>query len=411
MSDNLSMQAVIVQAQQLFAERFGAQGDTHIGWAPGRVNLIGEYTDLNQGYVLPMAIDQGICVVLRLREKPGLSIYAHAFEAEATIRLPGEPANEQVVQASAEPDWSTFVLGVAQLCRRAGCALQGFDAVIHGNLSRAGGVSSSAALTTAISMAIQSATGHWLEPLANAQLCQRVEHDYMGVMCGLMDQMACRMGRSQQALFVDCLTNESTDLPFPMAQAHVLIVNSGVSRTLYSSEYNARREECAQAIAAIQKLGYEIDSLREVGDEMLPSISSALGALGGLDAKLARRTHHVISENARVLQAKEALAAGRLPNFGQLMFASHASLRDDFEVSVPQLDTIVAVAQASPGVLGARLTGAGFGGNAIVLVEPAHSAEVSQRIQAHFLDNFGVSPHTHLVGAANPAKGCHSSAI
>ena len=395
------MRRVVEETQRLFVDKFGAGGDLYLGWAPGRVNLIGEYTDLNQGYVLPMAIDQRICVAWRLRANPGLSLYAHAFEESRTVALPSALPSAPMT----EPDWTTFALGVAQLCQRAGCEFNGFDAVIHSNLSSSGGVSSSAALTTAISMAIQSATDHWLEPLASAQLCQSVEHSYLGVMCGLMDQMACRMGRAQQALFIDCATNESFDVPFPADRAHVLIVNSGVSRTLYSSEYNARSGECGQAVQAIRDLGHEIASLREVDAALLNTLAPAL------DATLARRARHVVSENHRVLQAKLALTNGELQRFGELMFESHASLRDDFAVSVAELDEIVAAAGECPGVLGARLTGAGFGGNAIVLLSPEHEAQVEQTISARFTERFGRTPETHLIGAANPASGAQSAAM
>lgn len=395
-----TMQEVVDEAQQRFVQRYGGWGDIHVGWAPGRVNLIGEYTDLNQGYVLPMAIDQGICVVLRLRSVPGLTLYAQSFAEERSISLPAELPHQPYVN----PDWSTFALGVSQLCAEAGCAVQGFDAVILSNLSKAGGVSSSAALTTALSMAIQSATSHWLEPLANAVLCQRVEHDYMGVKCGLMDQMACRMGQAEQALFVDCKDNSSQLLPFPAQQAHLLIVSSGVSRTLYSSQYNARRGECAEAVAAIQKCGHDIGSLRELSIEGLEPV------LPSLAPNLGRRARHVVSENERVLQAKRDLAAGALQSFGAAMFASHASLRDDFEVSVVQLDEIVDAARECAGVLGARLTGAGFGGNAIVLMAPEYGAEIEQNIRARFASVFGAPPETHRVGAANPAAGFQVSA-
>jgi len=405
MTNIKNQQAIIKESKALFADKFGSDDlgdrDAHVGWAPGRVNLIGEYTDLNQGYVLPMAIDQGICVVLRLRAEPGLSVYAHAFESSRVIAMPDELPSS----AAQSPDWATFVLGAAQLCRRAGCAFQGFDAVIHSNLSSSGGVSSSAALTTAISMAIQSATNQFLEPLANAQLCQRVEHDYLGVMCGLMDQMACRMGRSQHALFVDCATNESENVPFPAERAQLLIVNSGVSRTLYSSEYNARRLECGQAVEAIRGLGYELSSLRDVSAALVERLAPQL------DATLLRRVRHVVSENARVLAAKSYLVDGQLPLFGESMFASHASLRDDFEVSVAELDEIVDIAKDCEGVLGARLTGAGFGGNAIVLLQPEHAATVADAICQRFAARFGSQPQTHLVGVATEASGAQSPAM
>ena len=403
MTEMKNQQRVIEESKALFADKFGGGGDreVHVGWAPGRVNLIGEYTDLNQGYVLPMPIDQGICVVLGLRAEPGLSVYAHAFESSRAIALPAELPS----QAETSPDWATFVLGVAQLCQRAGCAFQGFDAVIHSNLSSSGGVSSSAALTTAISMAIQSATQHFLEPLANAQLCQRVEHDYLGVMCGLMDQMACRLGRSQHALFVDCATNESENVPFPAEHAQLLIVNSGVSRTLYSSEYNARRLECGQAVEAIRGLGHELSSLRDASEALIERVAPQL------DATLLRRARHVVSENARVLAAKAHLVGGQLQAFGELMFASHASLRDDFQVSVAELDEIVDAAKSCKGVLGARLTGAGFGGNAIVLMQPEHAAAISEAIVKRFSARFGSHPPTHLVGIGTAASGAQLPAM
>lgn len=387
-----TQRSTIDETVRVFHEQFGNQGDLHCGWSPGRVNLIGEYTDLNNGFVLPMAIDLGICVVARLRAKPGMTVYASKYQQSVDLSL-------AVAEYTDMPSWAHYVAGVAVLSQESGCEFSGFDIVVNGNLPIGGGVSSSAALCVATALAIQSATGWDLEPLATAQLCQVVEHRFAGVKCGIMDQMACRMGKADSALFIDCASYESKSVPIAPGHVELLVVDSGVPRSLHASEYNSRGNECEMAMQAIQSAGFIVENLRAVTPEMLEQAGPTMAD------RLLRRARHVVTENLRVLSALHALDLGRFDKLGQLMYQSHESLRDDFNVSVGELDHIVASAKDCDGVLGARLTGAGFGGNAIVMTRKGASEDVERSIRSSFAKRFDRIPQTHRVGHSNEAQG------
>ena len=386
-----SMSETIEQSLGIFEAQFGSRQGAHIGWSPGRVNLIGEHTDYNKGFALPMAIDLGVCVIVRPRRQSGLTVYAELDQASAEVSL-------GTAEFAEMPRWARYVAGTAVVSRERGSVFNGFDVVVNGNLNIGGGLSSSAALCTATAMALQSATQHTVSELDTARLCQTVEHRFAGVQCGIMDQMACRMGRADHALFVDCETLESVSVPMPSSGGHLLIVDSGVPRSLHASDYNLRRTECAQAVDAIRESQPGIESLRQVTLDMLES--------GGarLPDTLLRRSRHVVTENSRVVAARAALEAGRLKDFGRLMTESHNSLRDDFQVSVDELDFIVETANELPGVLGARLTGAGFGGNVLILVENDADDAAAASIAQTFSERFDRTPPTHCVAKTNPAS-------
>lgn len=387
-----SPSAVMATTERLFRERFGSDGDLHLGWSPGRVNLIGEYTDLSNGFVLPMAIDLGLCVVLRSRQKPGLSLFATAFDEAVEL-------SHMSADLTDIPGWARYLLGVVVLSREAGLSADGYDIVVNADMPLAGGVSSSAALTTATAMAVQSALASPLTPEASAQLCQAVEHRFAGVRCGIMDQMACRLGAPDSALFLDCASLAHHHLPMPRESAEILIVGSGVSRSLSESAYNQRRAECEEALAIIQQDGTRASDLRDVSAETLLRIEARL------PVPLNQRVRHIVHENARVVAAHNALSQGAYVEFGALMNQSHESLRDDFEVSIGELDHIVATANRCVGVFGARLTGAGFGGNAIVLTQPGLTEDVMVKIANGFEQRFGRKPWMHRVQAATSAAG------
>ncbi|MEM7020233.1 MAG: galactokinase [Pseudomonadota bacterium] len=387
-----TIQQVIGEAANIFEKKFGALNNTHVGWSPGRVNLIGEYTDLNNGFVMPMTIDQGIAVLLRPRDDSKITTYTETLQDTAAFSL-------DTAEASRLPHWARYIFGVSTLSRKQGCELLGFDAVIHSNMSTNGGVSSSAAFCTATAMAIQSAASWTLKPQAMALLCQTVEHQFAGVMCGIMDQMACRLGKPDTAIFIDCASLEATPVPVPSNQAELLVIDSGVSRSLYESEYNTRRIECEEATKAIQALGHAVNDLRSVSDELFQSVEASL------PDNLRKRCRHVISENERVLLARQALEASRLDEFGTLMYDSHHSLRVDFEVSVDELDQIVSSAETCSEVFGARLTGAGFGGNAIALIKPGTAEYATQIIAEQFEARFKRKPDIHHVSRPTQAQG------
>lgn len=386
------MRVLVSEAAATFRQRFDEEPSIHVGWSPGRVNLIGEYMDLNNGFAMPMAIDLGVAVVVRPNTTGQVRSYSVAFDEAADFALDG-------VETTAIPVWARYLAGVALLSRERGADLAGFDAVVHGNLPIGGGVSSSAALSIATTMALQSATGWSIDALAAAQMCQEVEHRFAGVMCGIIDQIACRMGQPEHAVFIDCRSLETSAVPVDSQRAEFLIIDSGVPRSLHQSEYNARRTECVKAVHEINKLGHEIVDLRGLTPAILEAVTSSL------EPRLLRRCKHVLSENQRVLEAHEALTRVELTRFGELMNASHESLRWDFEVSIEELDFIVSYANQIDGVLGARLTGAGFGGNAIVLAEPAVARGALEAIVAGFRERYGREPRTHTIGRTTPAIG------
>ena len=380
-----------------FHEALGARPKA-LGFAPGRVNLIGEYTDFNNGFVLPMAIDRGICVALRPRADDRVSLHATAFSGTADATASTQLGNG----VHDLPAWARYLLGTAELHLDAGCPVHGFDALVHADLGQSGGLSSSAALCTATAMALQHAFNCPLAGVATAQLCQQVEHRYAGVACGIMDQLACRLGQRNAALLIDCADLRMEAVPLGPTPPELIVIDSGVARALHASEYNKRGGECAAAVQRLQQTDPGIADLRGAS---LASLSAARAGLGPL---LYRRAHHVISENQRVLDARDALLAGRFAELGTLMFESHASLRDDFEVSVAELDLIVDAAAERTGsnspVFGARLTGAGFGGNAIALVEPGSAAAVIDHIQVRFAARFNRQPACVRIGPAQPAR-------
>ena len=264
-----NVRALISRAQSELCGRFGEDGQTHIGWSPGRINLIGEYTDLNNGYALPMAIDLGVCVALRLNDSGRARAYSLAFDEAADFHLDS-------VDAKNLPEWARYLAGVALLSRERGCDIAGFDAIVHGDVPIGGGVSSSAALSIAMTMAVQSAANWSIDGVSAAQLCQEVEHRFAGVFCGIMDQLACRLGQPDHALFVDCATLETSDVSLEGSQSEFLIVDSGVPRSLHESEYNSRRGDCAEAVAAINRLGHNLADLRGLSPKLLQSLSGSL---------------------------------------------------------------------------------------------------------------------------------------
>lgn len=340
-----------------FEAAFGG-APTAVADAPGRVNLLGEHTDYNDGYVLPIAIAQRTTVSLRMKSDEPFELAAADLGRRAQFVL-GERPDEP---------FARYVYGClmeAQSLRPAQ-PLPPLQIHVHSEVPMGVGLSSSAALEVATLRALRALLQAPWDDVQVAQLAQRAEVLHAGVRCGLMDQLASSLAGTTQALFLDTRTLERRLVPLPAGSA-VLVLDSGLPRALAESGYNQRREECERAA---QLLGER--SLRDVA----PTAN-----LGGLPKPLGRRARHVLSENARVLAALRGLDA---PAFGALMNASHASLRDDFEVSVPGLDRLVALLQAQPGVYGARLTGAGFGGACVALCDEARLPRVSADVIAAY---------------------------
>jgi galactokinase len=366
-----------------FAATFGDDKDLQIIMAPGRVNLIGEYTDFNEGFVFPMTVDRGVYVGIRARKDQRVRVASSRFGELIDYRLDDfekpEPGH-----------WSCYVLGVVEELRLLGLVSHGFDAVIDGNLNLGAGLSSSAALETAMALALQSVFGFEMSRIDIATLCQRVEHRYANVMCGIMDQFASGLGRSNHALLLDCRTLSHVNIPTNLDKYRIVIISSEVKRELASSAYNERREECEEGVALFRQHDPTIVSLRDVTPDLFDAYGDQLSEV------VFRRCRHVITENARVLDASAALAADELVQFGRLMTASHNSLRDDFEVSCDELDCLVDIANGTEGVLGSRMTGAGFGGCTVTLIH-MDAIETLRTNLLPYTDRFGLNPEMFVL--------------
>ena len=328
-----------------FQGRFG--GQPRIYRAPGRVNLIGEHTDYNDGFVLPAAIEFSMWSASALRDDRKLLVHSENYSETCEFDLddPEPPRRGH---------WSDYVLGVAVMLERWGMALRGVNLLLRSEVPIGAGLSSSAALEVAVALAIAPAP---LEPTTLAKLCRRAENEFVGVQCGIMDQFIACHATAGNALLLDCRSLEYSFAPIPPG-VKLVIANTMVRHALAGGEYNRRREECAEAAAFFKK------SLRDVTIAELERAS--------LPDVIFRRARHVITENARVIRAQAALDCGDLAEFGQLMYQSHRSLRDDYEVSCAELDTLVEIARALPGVYGSRMTGGGFGGCTISVVAEEH---------------------------------------
>lgn len=361
-----------------------------ISRAPGRVNIIGEHVDYNDGWVLPMAIEREILIRATAREDRR----AHFTSRQAGESLEIDLDRPDIAHA---PTWGKYLLGVLLEFQRAtGVALPGFDGVIDSTVPLGGGLSSSAALCVATATLLEKISGHRLLPLDKALLCQKVEHDYAGVPCGLMDQMASVMCRSGHLLLLDCRSNEVRHVPFGDMGIAVVVIHSGVSHNLADGAYAIRREQCA---AVLRRSG--LSSYRDLSEETLERLRPQL------DDTLYRRARHVISENKRTLGVADSIARGDMDSVGAHLYASHASLAQDFEVSCPELDFLVEAARAlgpEQGVIGARMTGGGFGGCTVTLVQKAFAERVAGTIQRRFRDACGHEPVCFVTQAAEGAE-------
>jgi galactokinase len=348
-----------------FDEAFGAGGERHLAFAPGRVNLIGDHTDYADGFALPMTLDVGTYVVARTREDGSIRVVADGHGTVGDFELGGEVRPER-------PLWERYVLGTAAEVASMGEPRAGMELLIKGDLPVSAGLSSSASLTVAVAMAAAAAWEIQLSPRETALLAQRVEHRYAGVNCGIMDQLAICFGKEGHALLLDCRTLEHEYVPLPEGHA-IVVVDSGVSRDLAASAYNERRaavERAAEILTSAMRR--PVKALRDVSREELDQYA------GHLEAETLARARHVVNENERVLDAARAMQHGDVKRFGELMTASHESLRDLYEVSGKELDVLVDEGLAA-GSIGSRLTGAGFGGSTVHLV-PCGALETFEHV-------------------------------
>lgn len=341
------------QTSDLFSRTFAGKPELTV-MAPGRVNLIGEHTDYNEGYVLPMAVNRGVALSGRKRQDQKITLTSADYQEQDEFPLNG-------IRHDISRPWANYVKGVLLLLKQNGIQLGGFEAVIKGDLPQGGGLSSSAALEVATAVFLQKLFKVNLDDLELVRLAQQAENEFVGVQCGIMDQFASHMGGKDHALFLDCRSLEHDWVPLG-TDLKVVVFNTGVKRELASSDYNVRRHQCQEGVKAFSKFLPHIKSLRDV------SLCDFEKYQGQLEPVVMKRCRHVISENQRVLDAVEALKAKNLDRVKVLFRESHESLRDDYEVSCHELDVLVELGQEHPLQKGSRMTGGGFGGCTVHLV-------------------------------------------
>jgi galactokinase len=354
--------------------------------APGRVNLIGEHTDYNDGFVLPAAIEYSCWTAAAARKDRKVTVYSENLGKSVTADLDDlKPIQE-----------NTWV-GIAWALEQAGNILSGADLYFAGEVPLGAGLSSSAAIEVSTGLALSHISRLDMERTALALLCQRAENDFAGARCGIMDQFISCHGLADRALLLDCRSLEFRMLPIP-SYVTLAICNTLVRHKLGASEYNARRAECEQAVRLLRQVLPGIQALRDVTRLQLEVHRNLLST------NLYKRARHVITENERVLQAANAFQSGAIRELNQLMADSHSSLRDDYKVSCPELDLMVEIAMRQRGILGARMTGGGFGGCTINLVDTTHAEEFRHRVSAAYTSATGLHPDIYLCKASQGAE-------
>lgn len=360
--------------------------------APGRVNLIGEHTDYNEGFVLPIAIGRKIVMLGQLRNDRLVQVFDLAYKAETKFSLDN-------LFPSKKDTWANYLMGVMDEIQKAGYPLQGVNLIFISNIPQGAGLSSSAALEVVTALTMAKLNSLKIKPVEMAHLCRRAENNFVGVACGIMDQYVSCLGQKNYALFIDCRTNNYELIPFRDSNYQIVICDSKIRRDLINSEYNKRREECKKATEFFtHRFGHKVQALRDVTIEEFKQYQEHL------PETIARRARHVILENCRVQASKKAIEAGDYITFGQLMIESHQSLKVDYEVSCEELDLLVDLALKQEGVLGARMTGAGFGGCTVNLLKKEKVNIFKKTIQKEYKRITGIIPDIYITIPADGAK-------
>ena len=377
------------------ASRVAAEFQSHYGrpprWiaaAPGRVNVIGEHIDYNDGFVLPMAIERYAIMAADVAGTPGsVSIYDTQFKETAAIDVSGPVTN-------GEPKWANYIRGVLAGFQGRGVEIPALDVAFLSTVPLGGGLSSSAALEVCTATLVEAVTGKTIDPVEKALLCQKAEHDFAGVPCGIMDQFISALGREGHLLLLDCRTRKTELVPMDDPSVALLVINTNVKHELSGGEYAERRAQCEEAA---RNLG--VKSLRDVTPEQLEAGKSKMSET------VFRRARHVIGEILRTVRAAEGIRQSYWAAAGQLMSASHAALRDDYEVSCAELDAVVGIAEAiglEGGVYGCRMTGGGFGGCCVALVKADCAAAIAAKIASDYKARTGIEA---TLFASRPASG------
>ena len=373
----------------LFAETFGYPA-THTIQAPGRVNLIGEHTDYNDGFVLPCAIDYQTVISCKARDDRTVRVIAADYDNQRD-----EFSLDAPIVAHDSQQWSNYVRGVVKHLQQRDASFGGADLVISGNVPQGAGLSSSASLEVAVGTVFQQL---YHLPLDGAQIAlngQEAENQFVGCNCGIMDQLISALGKKGSALLIDCRSLGTKAVSMPEGVA-IVIINSNFKRTLVGSEYNTRRQQCETGARFFQQ-----KALRDVSLDQFNTVANEL------DPLVAKRVRHVLTENARTVEAAAALEKGDLQRMGELMAESHASMRDDFEITVPQIDTLVEIVKATIGDKGGvRMTGGGFGGCIVALVPEALVPEVKQAVESQYEAKTGIKETFYVCKPSQGAGQC-----
>lgn len=384
----MTVDSQILQAD--FIKRFGRE--PRLFRAPGRVNLIGEHTDYNGGFVLPMAIEYETTVAAARREDDRkIRVCSQNFNEEYEIDL-DEP--EQKLRGS----WLDFIEGVARILEREGVKLRGADLLVHSDVPTGAGLSSSAALEISVGLALTEISNQTIDKVRLALVGQAAEHEFVGANVGIMDQYISALGERRHALLIDCRSLKAEQVPLDTTDAAIVICNSNVKHELASSAYNVRRAECERGVEILREFLPEIKQLRDVGIEDFERYAARLPEI------VRKRCRHVITENARTLQAVQALKKNDFTEFGRLMWLSHASLRDDYSVSCEELDLLVEIADDCGFVFGARMTGGGFGGSTVNIVPRANLTEFTGKISTEYKRRTNLETSVYISGAASGAR-------
>ena len=371
-----------------FEEKFSVQPDIVVA-APGRVNLIGEHIDYNDGFVLPMAIERYTVIAAKVDQENKSTATLYSVDMDEQVEISLVDPNERE-----DSHWSNYVTGVVSgMVKDKGFSVPGFQAVAKSNVPIGGGLSSSASLEVAAATVIEAVTGQSIPKVDKALVCQKAEHQFAGVPCGIMDQFSSVLCESDHVLLLDCRDQSFQQIPFSNPDIVVLIINSEVKHELSGGEYAQRRSQCEDALEKLGAKSYRDVTLQQVQEKKAE-----------LDPVVFNRAHHVVTEIARTVKTAEAMKKNAWQTVGELMYASHASLRDDFEVSCKELDVLVDIAGKTDGVIGARMTGGGFGGCIVALVQGNKADSISDSICREYESQTGVKPTAFMT---RPGQGAH----
>jgi galactokinase len=378
----------IQEITRAFESLYG--GQPRIYRAPGRVNLIGEHTDYNQGFVMPAAINFATFVAITKRDDNVLKIHSDIFKEDTWVDLADPPSRGR-------KHWSDYPLGVAVKLQQSGHKISGANMLVRGEVPLGSGLSSSAAIEVSTALGLLDISGERIDRLQLAKMCQQAENEFVGARTGLMDQFIACFGKADHAVMLDCRSLESQALPLP-GDVKLVVCNTMVKHELASSEYNARREQCEEGVRILSQHLPSVNSLRDVTADNVVKFRDQLGDV------IYRRCLHVTTENDRVRQAAAVLRDGDLKTLGKLMYKSHESLRDDYDVSCKELDVMVDRAREIPGVWGARMTGGGFGGCTVNLVGVGATEEFTRAIKSGYAAATGRDPEVYICSAADGAE-------